>query len=100
MIMSADWRIDRLDVEAQLIQRQLSDSNNPQSLDRLRESMAASHILPTEGVVEKTLLKLLVECPQARVRIKEKINSRSGFARSPNVKKWFQHMRRTASGPN
>ncbi len=77
---------DRIDVDALLIQRQLSD-NNPRSLDRLREQMAT---VPgsSDGVVEKTLLKLLVECPQARGRIKEKINSQ--WLRDPMVSKWFR----------
>jgi DNA primase len=76
---------DRLQVDGNLIHRQLSE-NNPRSLDRLRESMADSHD-SREGVVEKTLLKLMVECPAARLRIREKINPE--WLRDSQVRKWF-----------
>ncbi len=76
---------DRLQVDSSLIQRQLSETN-PRSLDRLREQVASSHD-GNEGVVEKTLLKLMVECPTARVRIRAKINPE--WLRDRMVRKWF-----------
>lgn len=76
---------DRLQVEPALIQRQLNE-NNPRSLDRLRESVEQSHSA-NEGIVERTLLKLLVECPDARLRIRDKINPE--WLRDSQVRKWF-----------
>lgn len=77
---------DRLQVDAALIQRQLSETN-PRSLDRLREQVTNSHA-GNEGVVERTLLKLMVECPAARARIRAKINPE--WLRDTMVRKWFK----------
>jgi len=76
---------DRLDVDPILIHRQLSD-NNPRSLDRLKETMEVFSTT-SDGVVERTLLKLLVECPTARARIREHVQS--DWLRDIVVRKWF-----------
>ena len=77
---------DRLQVDIALIQRQLSD-NNPRSLDRLRENFSDSND-SREGLVERTLLKLMIECPTARMRIYEKVKLE--WLRDSAVKKWFR----------
>lgn len=76
---------ERLQVEAVLVQRQLADTG-PRSLDRLRQAVSHEQA-DREGVVEKTLLKLLVECPAARAHIREKIDKQ--WLRNPLVRKWF-----------
>jgi DNA primase len=76
---------DRLQVDSVLIQRQLN-SQNPNSIDRLRQVVTASQD-NNDAVIEKTLLKLMVECPAARIHIKNKIDPqwlRDGF-----VRKWY-----------
>lgn len=76
---------DRLQVEAILIQRQLSTAA-PHSLDHLRQAVARSHD-QGESLVESTLLKLVVECPTARAIIREKIQPQ--WLRNPFIKKWY-----------
>jgi len=76
---------DRLQVDAILIHRQVS-TTNPNSLDRLRQ-VVSENIDGQESVVEKTLLKLVLDCPQARTLIREKVDPR--WLRSPFVKKWY-----------
>lgn len=76
---------DRLNVDAALIKHQLQD-NNPRSFERLRQTMAETNT-ESDGVVETTLLKLMVECPNARAKIREKIKRE--WLRNPLVRKWF-----------
>lgn len=77
---------DRLQVDPILVQRQIS-TDNPNSIDRIRQSIINTHDTG-ESLVETTLLKLMVECPAARNRIREKINPQ--WLRNHFVKKWYQ----------
>lgn len=75
---------DRLQVEPALIDRQLS-SANPASFDKLKSQIFQPD--SSSGVVEKTLLKLLVECPVARQRIRTKV--KPNWLKDQTVKRWF-----------
>lgn len=76
---------DRLKVEAALIHRQMKDSN-PNNFQKLKTSLeeVTSH---QNGTVETTLLKVMVECPSTRQKIRAAVNSE--WLRNPLVKKWF-----------
>lgn len=76
---------DRLQVDSVLIQRQVMQ-NAGYNLDRIRQAVTDSSS-DGEAVVERTLLKLMVDCAAARVHIREKIDLqwlRNGF-----VRKWM-----------
>lgn len=76
---------DRLNISPLLIQRQLR-GNNPAAIDRLRSDVVSANAHQT-SLIEKTLLKLMIECPPARDRIRASISA--DWLKHPDVRKWF-----------